>query len=162
MTRDAIAELGPDDVRTMEILLRAFVREAAARAAFLLDRRGRALASAGDVTGMDETSFASLAVADFEASGQLALLLGQPEFTALYHQGVHGSMYLSDIRGVAILAVVFDPRTTLGMVRLKTREILPRLTMLLEAVEKRQPRKGGLDAGWGDLAASQIDRLLAG
>lgn len=162
MTADAIAALGPDDLRRVDRLLEAFVREAGARCALLLDRRGRPLTAVGDTDDLDETSFASLAAADFEASDQLAGLLGEQEFNALYHQGVEGSMYLSDISGVAILAAVFDRRTTLGMVRLKTREVVPLLRSLLAELEARPPGQTRLESGWGDDAASEIDRLFAG
>jgi predicted regulator of Ras-like GTPase activity (Roadblock/LC7/MglB family) len=162
MTADAISALGPDDLRRVERLLDAFVHEAGARCALLLDRRGRPLTAAGDTDDLDETSFASLAAADFEASDQLAGLLGEQEFNALYHQGVQGSMYLSDIGGAAILAAVFDRRTTLGMVRLKTREVVPLLRSLLAELEARPPGQTKLESGWGDDAASEIDRLFAG
>jgi predicted regulator of Ras-like GTPase activity (Roadblock/LC7/MglB family) len=162
MTADAISALGPDDLRRVERLLDAFVHEAGARCALLLDRRGRPLTAAGDTDDLDEISFASLAAADFEASDQLAGLLGEQEFNALYHQGVQGSMYLSDIGGAAILAAVFDGRTTLGMVRLKTREVVPLLRSLLAELEARPPGQTKLESGWGDDAASEIDRLFAG
>jgi predicted regulator of Ras-like GTPase activity (Roadblock/LC7/MglB family) len=162
MTGDPIAALGPDDIREIKDLLHAFVREAGARCALLVDRHGRPLTAAGDTTGLDETSFASLAAADFDASDQLASLLGEPEFTALYHQGVNGSMYLSDITGIAILAAVFDQRTTLGMVRLRTREVVPRLQAVLAVAEGRPQAEGGLDVAFGDDAEGEIDRLLAG
>lgn len=162
MSPDAIAALGPDDLQRIARLLQSFLGEAGARCAFLLDRRGRPLTAVGDTAELDETSFASLAAADFEASDQLAGLLGEREFTALYHQGVHGSMYLSDIAGVAILAAVFDRRTTLGMVRLKTREVVPRLRAVLAETGGRPAHDGGLDADWGDDAVGEIDRLFAG
>jgi predicted regulator of Ras-like GTPase activity (Roadblock/LC7/MglB family) len=160
MTGDPIAALGPDDIREIQALLHAFVREADARCALLVDRHGRPVTSAGDTVGVDEASFASLAAADFDASDQLAGLLGEPEFTALYHQGVNGSMYLSDVTGIAILAAVFDQRTTLGMVRLKTREVVPRLQEVLAAMEDREPGQTTLEVGFGDDAAGEIDRLL--
>jgi predicted regulator of Ras-like GTPase activity (Roadblock/LC7/MglB family) len=162
MTGDPIAALGPDDIREIQALLHAFVREAGARCALLVDRNGRAITSAGDTAGVDETSFASLAAADFDASDQLASLLGESEFTALYHQGVSGSMYLSDVKGVAILGAVFDQRTTLGMVRLKTREVVPGLQAVLAAMESREPDQSSLETGFGEDAAGEIDRLLTG
>jgi predicted regulator of Ras-like GTPase activity (Roadblock/LC7/MglB family) len=162
MKPDAIAALGPDDVHRITRLLNAFVGDAGARCALLLDRRGRTLVAVGDTEGIDQTSFASLAAADFEASDQLAGLLGEREFTALYHQGLHGSMYLYDIAAIAILAAVFDRRTTLGMVRLRTRAVIPRLQALLLELKARPPQRGQLEAGWGDDAASEIDRLFTG
>jgi predicted regulator of Ras-like GTPase activity (Roadblock/LC7/MglB family) len=159
---DAISAMGPDDLVRMRGLLETFVREAGARCALLLDRAGRPLTAHGDIGDLDETSFASLAAADFDASDQLAGLLGEEEFTSLYHQGVDGSMYLSEIGGAAILAAVFDRRTTLGMVRLKTREVIPPLVELLTELAGREPTGERLDDDWGDDAVSEIDRLFAG
>lgn len=162
MNPDAIASLGPEDLQRINRLLHTFVGEAGARCALLLDRAGRSLTAFGDVGDLDETSFASLAAADFDASDQLALLLGESEFNALYHQGEQGSMYLSDIGGAAILAAVFDRRTTLGMVRLKTRAVVPQLVSLLEEMAGRGRGQSRLEDGFTDDAVDEIDRLFAG
>ncbi|MFO7894696.1 MAG: roadblock/LC7 domain-containing protein [Longimicrobiales bacterium] len=162
MSPDPMASLGPEDLEQVNHLLHSFVAEAGARCALLLDRNGRPLTAFGETGDLDETSFASLAAADFDASDQLAGLLGEQEFTSLYHQGVNGSMYLSEIAGVAILAAVFDRRTTLGMVRLKTREVVPQLVDLLTELGAREGEEGRLDANFADDAVSEIDRLFAG
>lgn len=162
MNSDSLAGLGPGELDRVNRLLHAFVAEAGARCALLLDRAGRPLTAFGETRDLDETSFASLAAADFDASDELAGLLGEKEFTSLYHQGVHGSMYLSGIAGSAILAAVFDRRTTLGMVRLKTREVIPQLADLLAEIGAGETVEGRLDASWTDDAVSEIDRLFAG
>ena len=162
MTADPIASLGPEDLQRIDRLLQRFVTEAGARCALLLDRSGRSLTMYGEADDFDHTSFASLAAADFDASDQLAGLLGEQEFKSLYHQGVDGSMYLSEIAGVAILAAVFDRRTTLGMVRLKTREVVPQLVSLLTELGARPQDRPGLDDDFADDAVSEIDRLFAG
>lgn len=162
MNSDSLAALGPGELDRVNRLLHAFVAEAGARCALLLDRAGRPLTAFGETRDLDETSFASLAAADFDASDELAGLLGEKEFTSLYHQGVHGSMYLSEIAGSAILAAVFDRRTTLGMVRLKTREVIPQLVDLLAEIGAGETVEGRLDASWTDDAVSEIDRLFAG
>lgn len=162
MTVDPISALGPDDIPRINRLLHTFVSEAGARCALFLDRHGRPVTAFGETGGFDETSFASLAAADFDASDELAGLLGEREFTALYHQGVNGSMYLSEVAGAAILAAIFDRRTTLGMVRLKTREVVPQLVSLLAELGDRAQERPALDARWTDDAVSEIDRLFAG
>lgn len=163
MSPDSIRELGPDDLERINRILHSFVSEAGARCALLLDRAGRPVTAYGETGDIDETSFASLAAAGFDASDQLAGLLGEKEFTALYHQGTAGSMYLSDIAGAAILAAVFDKRTTLGMVRLKTRAVVPQLVELLQEMGRRPSEgKRRLDAGWLDDAVDEIDRLFTG
>lgn len=162
MSSEPLASLGPEELQRINRLLHDFVGEAGARCALLLDRNGRPVTAFGETDDLDETSFASLAAADFDASDQLAGLLGEEEFTALYHQGVDGSMYLSEIAGGAILAAVFDRRTTLGLVRMKTREIVPKLVKLLTEIGARPSSDERLDSNFADDAASEIDRLFAG
>ena len=162
MSPDPIASLGSAELQRINRLLHDFVAEAGARCALLLDRNGRPVTAFGETGDLDETSFASLAAADFDASDQLAGLLGEEEFTALYHQGVDGSMYLSEIAGSAILAAVFDRRTTLGLVRMKTREVVPQLVTVLTEVGARPTDRQRLDDDFADDAVSQIDRLFAG
>lgn len=163
MTTRVVQRLEPDDLQRLNQLLNLFVGEAGARCTLLVDRTGRLVTAAGSVTGFDQTTFASLAAADFEASDQLAMLLGEQEFSALYHQGEQGSMYLTDIAGEAILAAIFDHHTTLGMVRLKTRSIVPRVVSLFgEITDRPESERPALEAGWLEDASDEIDRLFGG
>jgi predicted regulator of Ras-like GTPase activity (Roadblock/LC7/MglB family) len=156
-----VHSLGPQDVQRLDALLTTFVAESQVKCALLLDRTGRLLTTGGDVAGLDGTSFASLAAADFAASDQLAVLLGEQEFSALYHAGDKSSMYLADIVGIAVLATMFDGRTTLGMVRLKTKILVPKLAELITELASRvQTRQPQLDGLWLSDAVDEIDRLF--
>jgi predicted regulator of Ras-like GTPase activity (Roadblock/LC7/MglB family) len=155
--------LDPTGQRRLDELLGGYVRQAAARCALLVDRAGQCLVVAGDAAWLDRTAFASLAAADFAASDQLAVLLGEEEFSSLYHQGETGSMVLADVSGRAILATLFDGRSTLGLVRLRLRAVLPECAELLELAMRRPPPEQRLvDPGWLDEAEDEIDRLFAG
>ncbi|MBI4546309.1 MAG: roadblock/LC7 domain-containing protein [Gemmatimonadetes bacterium] len=162
MTRAAISALEPRDLERLDQLLEAFNVETRARCSLLLDRAGRLLSVAGETEALDRTAFASLAAADFAASDRLAELLGEQEFSSLYHQGEQLCMYLVDVGRRAILAVLFDSRTTLGLVRLKIRGLVPQLDTLFSAMAER-PRTGApeLEEGWVDDVVDEIDRLFA-
>lgn len=153
-----------EDLQRLDGILKGFIGAADASSAFLIDPSGQLITSAGSTHGVDHASFGSLAAADFAASGQLAGLLGEQEFRSLYHQGPKNSMFMVDVGGRAILAALFDDRTTLGMVRLRTRSVVPELASVFEAMDGRAPRTGGqrLDMGWANEAADEIDRLLEG
>jgi predicted regulator of Ras-like GTPase activity (Roadblock/LC7/MglB family) len=162
---DAIGSIGARDLEPFAPLLERYVLESGALCVLIVDRTGRLLTLAGDPMGMDETSFASLAAADFADSDQLAQLVGEKEFTALYHNGLHRSMYLADLAGWAVLAALFDSRTTLGMVRIRTRAVVPRLAELLTALANRtegpEEEREGMEANWMSEAEDSIDRLFA-
>ena len=161
--REALSYFSAEDVRRLEELLAAFVGETQAKCAILVDRSGRLLTTAGETASMDRVTFASLVAGDFAASDQLASLLGDSEFSSLYHQGVGRSMYLADISGWAILAALFDGRTTLGMVRLRSKAVVPKFASVFAEMAARGPAapSAAFEQGWADEAESEIDRLFA-
>src|SRR4051812_48181144 len=155
---DSLGFLGEDDVRRFDDLLSAYIATTQVQCALLCDRTGRLLTSKGDTAGLDGITFASLAAGDFGASDQLAALLGEDEFTSLYHHGRDRSMFLADLAGTAILAAIFDNKTTLGMVRIKTRTIVPRFVALFQELVARGPagRLAQFEQGWANEAESAI------
>ena len=160
--RDGIGSLSEIDAQRLTSLLNTFVGETHVDCAVLCDRSGRLLIKTGDTGAMDNVTFASLVAGDFAASDQLARLLGEEEFSSLYHAGDARSMYLADVSGFSILAAVFDGRTTLGMIRLKSRAIVPRLIELFEEMANRPTAHTGIgmDANWMSEAEDEIDRLF--
>lgn len=161
-TRDGIGSLSENDAVQLTSLLTSFVGETQAHCALLCDRSGRLLTKSGDTGAMDNITFASLVAGDFAASDQLARLLGEQEFSSLYHAGEGRSMFLADVAGYGILAAVFDTRTTLGMIRLKSRTIVPRLAGVFDEIAKRPASAMGfgMDDNWMSEAEDEIDRLF--
>lgn len=159
---DVIGSIGADDLENFHKLLSTYLTETHARCVVLVDRTGRLLAAAGETAWFDQITFASLAAADFAASDQLAGLLGEEEFSSLYHHGERHSMYLADLSGWAILVTLFDRRTTLGMVRVKARVIAPRFSEAFGMLAERGPSGAvvPMEVGWADDAVSEIDRLF--
>jgi predicted regulator of Ras-like GTPase activity (Roadblock/LC7/MglB family) len=160
--RDGISFFGSDDIQQLDQLLTSFLGETQASCAVLVDRSGRLLSSVGDTDNLDRITFASLVAGDFAASDQLATLLGETEFSSLYHQGEGRSMFLADVGGWAILAALFDGRTTLGMVRVKSKALVPRFTRLFADLAARGPARPlrELQSEWAAEAEGEIDRLF--
>lgn len=163
--QDANWSFLPEDLAQLDRLLTAFLESTNANCALLVDRSGQLLTRAGAGATFDGTAFASLAAADFSASDQLAQLLGETEFKSLYHQGERDSMYLVDVGGRAILAALFSAGTTLGLIRLTTRNLLPEIETLFQTVSGRGAHSPGqpqfFDSGWLSEAEGEIDKLFA-
>jgi predicted regulator of Ras-like GTPase activity (Roadblock/LC7/MglB family) len=140
--------------------LERFLQESSARCALLVDRTGQLVATVGEKPNFDPTAFATLTAADFSANDQLAKLIGETEFSSLFHQGERESMYLADVARRVILVVLFDSRTTLGLVRLKVKAAVDELARLFLAVFERgaagQPAPPSVLAGADD----EIDKLF--
>ena len=71
-------------------------------------------------------------------------------------------MYLADLAGWAILAALFDSKATLGMIRLRTRQLVPRFDELFTALADQGPagEAGQIEVGWAAEAENEIDRLF--
>lgn len=149
-----------DDFGTITTVLQRFLYDAKARCALLVDRSGQLVATVGEPPNFDATAFATLTAADFSANDQLARLIGESDFNVLFHQGERESMYLADVARRVILVVLFDNRTTLGLVRLKMKGAVEELTRVFEGIFARgsssQNASPGLLAG----AEDEIDRLF--
>ncbi len=126
-----------DDFGSITHALERLLTDCNARCALLVDRTGQLVATVGDRPDFDPTAFATLTAADFSANDQLAKLIGENDFNSLFHQGEKESMYLADIARRVILVVLFDNRTTLGLVRLKMKQTVMELTQLFTQIFSR-------------------------
>ena len=147
-----------DDFGAITHSLQRFLHDCNGRCALLVDRTGQLVATVGEQPKFDSTAFATLTAADFSANDQLARLIGETDFNSLFHQGEKESMYLADVARRVILVVLFDNRTTLGLVRLKMRQTVVHLTQLFEQVFSRSAsaKTPNILAGADD----EIDKLF--
>jgi hypothetical protein len=76
----------------------------------------------------------------------MARLLGETEFTMLFHQGVKESIHVAAVDEHAILLAIFDSRTTVGMVRLFAKEAGTAIGAILAETRTRPHRTGALAA----------------
>jgi len=149
-----------DDFAAITQSLQRFLADTNSRSALLVDRSGQLVATVGEQPNFDPTAFATLTAADFSANDQLAKLVGETDFSTLFHQGEKESIYLADVARRLILVVLFDNRTTLGLVRLRMKQAVQELTLLFDRVfargrEGEPPRPNVLEG-----AADEIDELF--
>ena len=151
------------DFAAIDRLLQDFLYESGARCALLVDRTGQLVTTAGEKPDFDSVAFSSLAAADFSANDQLASMIGETEFSSLFHQGEKESMYLADVSRRVILVVLFDNRTTLGMIRIRVKGVVKELSGIFDEMFARSaaaPQGPRVEAGFVDEAEDEIDRLF--
>jgi len=118
--------------RLKNVLARLCV-ECAARVVFLVDRDGQPIALHGDIGDMDTTSFSSLAAGNVAATTSMAQLIGEEVFPAVVHEGERESIFISVI-GRSLLVVVFDERSTLGLIKIRSKRASYEVASILEEV----------------------------
>src|SRR5437899_3993117 len=130
--------------------------ECNAKVVFLVDKNGQQIAANGDLHAIDTTALASLAAGNVAATDSLARLIGEKEFSVLFHEGERDNLHISVVGGRVILVVIFDERSSLGLVRLRVKKGSAELATILEVMIKKSasPRKA---AGGGPPFAGITD-----
>jgi predicted regulator of Ras-like GTPase activity (Roadblock/LC7/MglB family) len=83
---------------------------------------GSLIASKGLTEDLDTMSLAALAAGAFASAREIARLVGEPEFTVLFHQGKRQHVHVNLAGAHALLMTLFDDDTTVGLVRLCARK----------------------------------------
>lgn len=130
----------------IDAVLGRFLSDSSASAVLLIDRSGQALALAGASSSLDTVSIAALAAGAFSSTAALAQLLGESEFSVLFHEGRKESLHVSTVDEQTILLSIFDDRTMVGMVRLFAKEASAAIRVILEETRSRPKRVGVLAA----------------
>ncbi|MCU1265392.1 MAG: Roadblock/LC7 domain protein [Acidobacteria bacterium] len=129
-----------------------------ARVVFLVDKDGQQIAVQGEVGNLDTTSLASLVAGNVAATDGMAQLIGEKEFPTLSHEGEKESIHISVI-GRLLLVVVFDEKSSLGLVKLRSRQISRQLSTLFEEI--LQDGCEDLDSPFSEITEEDIDSLFS-
>ncbi len=148
------------EFRAFEAALRRLLADALAKVVFLIDKNGSLLASAGDTAEFDTTSIASLAAGNIAATGGLANLIGEKEFSILFHQGERDNMHLSVVADRLILIVIFDQRSSVGLVRLRVRRAMEEIARVLAEVDARMKKDEAQEGEIEELTEDEIESLF--
>lgn len=145
----------------IKIVLERVRVECAARVVFLVDRDGQTIAFNGDIGDMDTTSFSSLAAGNVAATTSMAKLIGEDVFPAVVHEGERESIFISVI-GRSLLVVVFDERSTLGLVKLRAKRASFEIADILdEAVRDSAILGATANPMFAEITDEDIDSLFS-
>ena len=141
-------------------VLRKLIADSYAKVAFLVDKNGSLLSSAGETDDFDTTSLASLAAGNIAATGGLASLIGEKEFSILFHEGEKDNMHISVVADRIILVVIFDRRSSVGLVRLRVRRASEEMAKILRAVDEKNREAGEGGGVIEELTEADIESLF--
>ena len=131
--------------------------DSSAKVVFLVDKDGQEIAVQGEIGNLDTTSLASLAAGNVAATGGMAQLIGEKEFPTLSHEGERDSIHISVI-GRLLLVVVFDERSTLGLVKLRSKQVSHQLASMIEEIT--QSDFHAADSPFAEITDEDIDSLF--
>ncbi len=151
-----------EDFRRVLSVIQRLVRDANAKGVFVVDRNGQLIGEAGEMRGIDTTSLASLTAGCIAATGGLAKLVGEDDFPVHFHQGQRDNLHITLVAGHIILVVIFDDRSSLGLVRLRVKKVGVELAKIFEEIQKRaeqESARGGTP--FDEITDDDIDNLFS-
>jgi predicted regulator of Ras-like GTPase activity (Roadblock/LC7/MglB family) len=149
-----------EDIERIDRLLAEFLRLSGAKCALLIDKEGHLVTRRGEVRSIDMDTISALVAGSFAATKEMARLLGENEFTALYHQGERDNIQLSLVGDRTLLTILFDDRTTVGMVRLYANETAKKLSEIYRETEGREAPDLQLEKDYGNSAKQRLENLF--
>lgn len=155
-----------EEFQKIKQALQRLFQDASANLVFLVDKNGQQIAAVGDMNSVDTTSLASLTAGNVAATDGLARLIGEKEFSILFHEGEKDNIHISIVARRVILVVIFDERASLGLVRLRVRRATAELeTVFEEIASKIESEKltlaAEVDAPFSEITDDDIDRLFS-
>jgi predicted regulator of Ras-like GTPase activity (Roadblock/LC7/MglB family) len=140
--------------------------DANSKVVFLVDKNGQQIAAHGDIENLDTTSLASLTAGNVAATDGLARLIGEKEFSILFHEGERDNIHISIVAQRVILVVIFDERSSLGLVRLRVKKASGELNdifaRIMAKVEREKQTAGStFDSPFAEITDDDIDSLFS-
>ena len=133
--------------------------DANANVVFLVDKNGQQIAATGDLGSLDTTSLTSLTAGNVAATDGLARLIGEKEFSILFHEGEKDNLHITIVGGRVILVVIFDGRSSLGLVRLRVKKAGEELGRIFEGLLKKVEAPGA-GSPFAEITDEDIDNLF--
>jgi predicted regulator of Ras-like GTPase activity (Roadblock/LC7/MglB family) len=149
----------PEEQEQIANVCQRLHRDANAKAVLLIGRDGQPIADAGDVAELDVTSLSSLTAGNVAATGGISKILREKDFTSQFHEGEKTHVHITLVGGRAILVVLFDERSSLGLVRLRVKKAAEEMVRLFDLVTKKAASRQGTSV-LSEITDSDIDNLF--
>jgi predicted regulator of Ras-like GTPase activity (Roadblock/LC7/MglB family) len=141
--------LFPEDIDRLNILLEQLTLKANLLLAVLINKDGRLLTYQGSLEKVDTVSMAALVAGNSASTLAIANLMGETEFSAMYHQGKDRHIYIGVVDENTFLCLVFDDRTNIDRVKVFARQFDRQIKAALKQVYDKTEDQVDLDLDIG-------------
>jgi predicted regulator of Ras-like GTPase activity (Roadblock/LC7/MglB family) len=151
-----------EDYRRIAAVCERLGRDANSKGIYVVDKSGQLVFESGEVQNVDSTSLASLTAGCIAATGGLAKIVGEEEFPTHFHQGARDNLHITLVGDRMILMVIFDERSSLGLVRLRVKKAGAELAKIFEEVKKKSEQDGPYARSpFAEITDDDIDNLFS-
>jgi predicted regulator of Ras-like GTPase activity (Roadblock/LC7/MglB family) len=128
--------LGQEQLDVIEEILQQDLIDVGVRCVFLIDMAGNIIANKDNgQTKHDVYSLAALAAGNFGAVSAMAKIIGEGEFSLLFHKGKKENIHFNKIITEFLLITIFSNDISLGFLRLKVNEAVEKIKKILASIQ---------------------------
>lgn len=158
--RDSRLVFYKEDIDKIDKMLEEMLRLSKAKCALLIDKDGHLVTKQGGSSSYDTDTIAALVAGSFAATKEMARILGEEEFSVLFHQGKKDNIHLTLVGNRTLLAIIFDDKTTVGMVRLYSNEVTKKMVAVFTDATKKTREVPKVAEGYTDAARNKVDEFF--
>ena len=129
--------LTKNEMTRLEDIIEKELLHAGAQHVIIVDMAGNLILERGSLKMDDIMSLAVLSAANFAATAQIAKLVGEEDFTLMFHKGDKRNIHFNRLGKDYIIITLFDDTVSLGLIRLKSHNAIERLSVVLDGLEGR-------------------------
>ncbi|GIW21154.1 MAG: hypothetical protein KatS3mg068_0161 [Candidatus Sericytochromatia bacterium] len=111
-----------EGLKNITNILNKLREDTKARYIILVEKSGQMIANVGEETPFT-MPLSALVAGAFASTREIAKLVGETEFNVMYQQGKNRNIYICALKTQDLLTVVFDESPSLGIVKIKTKEV---------------------------------------
>src|SRR6266849_6935519 len=149
-----------DEFTKINAICDRLAKDANAKVVFLVDKAGQLISASGHTQHIDTTSLASLTAGNVAAMGGLAKLIGENEFPNQFHEGARDSLYMTIVGTRVVLVIIFDNRSSLGLVRLRSKKASDELSRIFDSLIRKADLPG-IGSPFAEITDADIDNLFS-
>lgn len=124
-----------EDIDRINKILSHLITESASAYVLLINKDGNLISQVGFSPNINVTSLAALAAGSFASTKAIATLIGETEFSVMFHQGDNQNIHISLVDEDVIMVLIFDDRTNLGLVKMIANQAKSKLGHVLNDVK---------------------------
>jgi|GEM_PF-544303 len=141
--------LFPEDIDRLNVILEQLTAKANLLLSVLINKDGRLLTYQGSLEKIDTVSMAALVAGNSASTLAIANLMGETEFSAMYHQGKSRHIFIEVVDENTFLCLIFDDRTNIDRVKVFARQFDRQIKAALVQVYDKTEDQIDLDLDMG-------------
>ena len=150
-----LPQLIEEDTQVLDAALADLLTRSEATIALVIDKGGFLIAKSGHAEHVDATTLSALAAGSYAANETIASLVGESTFSSIYQQGENFSLLVLNIDEYCLLAVVFPPSVSVGLIKFYAEGTTRQIAGQLKCAQERNP-DAGLDLSVLDVADTSL------